>query len=251
MPVATLESVSFSYGRHRVLNDIDVNLDYGVTGILGPNGAGKTTMLQLLTLNLWPKIGSITINGVTVTNEAQARKCRGLIGYLPQRFEVMSLRSVRANVEFAAWAHGVPTEDCARAADHAIERVGLGDRKNTRAFRLSGGMRQRLGLACVIAHEPKILILDEPTVGIDPVQRSRMRKLFRELSADSVVLLSTHLVDDVTHVCDRVLVLNQGVVRFDGTVDDLEKIGRAGVAQNQHGSAAENGYLRIVQDHGG
>ena len=249
MPVATLESVSFSYGRNRVLNDIDLNLDNGATGILGPNGAGKTTMLQLLTLNLRPSIGSIKINGAKVTNEAQARKCRGLIGYLPQRFEVMSLRSVRANVEFAAWAHGVPTADCARAADHAIARVGLEDRSNTRAFRLSGGMRQRLGLACVIAHEPKILILDEPTVGIDPVQRSQMRKLFRELSADSAVLLSTHLIDDVTHVCDRVLVLNHGAVRFDGSVNDLEQIGREGVAQDRHGSAAENGYLRIVQGH--
>ena len=247
MVVIDLDSVSHTYGRQEVLRNIDLRLGTGVTGLLGPNGAGKTTLLQIVALHIRPKRGALRMDGVRISGEAQTRECRARIGYLPQRFEVMNLRTVRDNVEFAAWAHGVDRSDCASAAARAIERVGLADKADVRAFRLSGGMRQRLGLACSIVHDPRVLVFDEPTVGIDPVQRSHMRKLFREIAEDAAVLLSTHIVDDVTHVCDRVLVMDRGSLRFDGTVDELEQVGLEGGGSDESASAAEHGYVRIME----
>lgn len=249
MPVIKLDSASFWYGQNPIIQDMDLVLERGITGVLGPNGAGKTTLIRLLALDMRPKRGSVVINGTPVDDETQARKCRRHIGYLPQRFEVMNLKTVQANVEFAAWAHGVSAAACNKAAADALAKVGLSDRANSRAFTLSGGMRQRLGLACVIVHQPDILILDEPTVGIDPVQRSQMRRLLRDLASDSAILLSTHLVDDVAHICDRVLIINHGVVEFDGTIPTLEQIGNHRQHRDIHASAAENGYLEIMENY--
>ncbi len=161
----------------------------------------------------------------------------------------MNFKTVQDNVEFAAWAHGVSAAACNKAAADALEKVGLADRAKSRAFSLSGGMRQRLGLACVIVHKPEILILDEPTVGIDPVQRSQMRQLLRELAANSAILLSTHLVDDVAHICDRVLIVNHGTVKFDGPISALEELGSDRAHRDMNGSAAENGYLEIMDNY--
>ncbi|WP_367266456.1 ABC transporter ATP-binding protein [Trueperella pyogenes] len=249
MSVVQLDSVSFWYGRDRIIQDMDLVLERGITGLLGPNGAGKTTLIRLLALDMRPKCGSVIINGTPVNNETQARKCRRHIGYLPQRFEVMNFKTVQDNVEFAAWAHGVSAAACNKAAADALEKVGLADRAKSRAFSLSGGMRQRLGLACVIVHKPEILILDEPTVGIDPVQRSQMRQLLRELAANSAILLSTHLVDDVAHICDRVLIVNHGTVKFDGSISALEELGSDRAHRDMNGSAAENGYLEIMDNY--
>lgn len=245
-----IAGVSHRYGRRQSLVGVNLDLPVGVTGLLGPNGAGKSTLMKLLATAMPLQEGSIRF-GETSVVRATLNDVRRLVGYLPQRFEVMGWSTVRGNVEYAAWAQGVAADQIAEAVDASLTAVDLQDRAGSRARSLSGGMRQRLGLACALVHRPPVVILDEPTVGLDPVQRRDLRGLINGVAKTSVVLMSTHLVEDLATVAEKVVVLHDGLVRFDGSLTELRVLGDA--TAGEHASALEAGYhaaLESVREEG-
>lgn len=234
-----MSGVSHQYGRRPALANVSLTLPTGVTGLLGPNGAGKSTLMKILVTATPLQSGEVRF-GERPLGRNSTNEIRRLIGYLPQRFELMEWSSVRRNVAYAAWAHGLSGDELGAAVDRALVSVDLADRSGSRARSLSGGMRQRLGLACALVHRPSVAVLDEPTVGLDPVQRGELRRLITELGEQSVVLISTHLVEDLAATAEQVIVLHEGRVRFRGTVDDLRTLGAP--STKPHASVLEAGY---------
>jgi ABC-2 type transport system ATP-binding protein len=246
-----LEGVRFSYGRVHVLCEVDWTIRRGITGLLGPNGAGKTTLLNLLVGLTKPSGG--TIRHAPPGQDADAM-ARGRVGMLPQRFSVAGEMRVLDTVAYAGWINGVPARRSATAAKAALEAVQLDDLSRRRVRELSGGQRQRLGLAAALVHEPDVLILDEPTVGLDPGQRLRVREVIAGIGRDRTVLLSTHLIEDVSHLCSRVGVLAGGRIAFDGTEAELTiLLADANVTGDDtakgpvFGSDFERAYQRLVE----
>jgi ABC-2 type transport system ATP-binding protein len=207
--------LSLRYGRTAALSDVDFTLDDGVTGLLGPNGAGKTTLLRILATALPADAGLLRIFGFDPGTPAGRLAIRRRLGYLPQNpgfhprftaFEFVDYIAILKEI-----VHGRHEE--VRRVLHA---VGLDAQRGTRIKALSGGMRQRVGLAAALLGEPALVILDEPTVGLDPERRLRFRELVAQTGEGRTVLLSTHQTEDVMTVCQRVIVLDHGEVRFEG-----------------------------------
>ncbi|GGJ93465.1 ABC transporter ATP-binding protein [Pilimelia anulata] len=240
----TLEDISQGYGRRPVIDRLSLELSPGVVGLLGPNGAGKTTLLRTMATVMPPKAGTMSLGAVTVTGERQVRLVRNQIGYLPQDFGYEPGMRVLDFVRYAAWMRGMPSRDWDAAARVALEKVDLHDERRTRMKKLSGGMRRRAGIAWAIVGEPLLVLLDEPTVGLDPRQRLQFRRIVSGLSS-SIVVLSTHLIDDIDAVCDRVVVLHGGEIRFDGTTRALENLARHELPGN---SALERAYMSLLPD---
>lgn len=238
-----LSHVNFSYGHKQILYDISIDLAPGIIGILGPNGAGKTTLLNVVATFLKPTQGSISLNGVGSENACDRKQLRSLIGYLPQSFELMNASSVLKNVRYAAWARGVSWFASYRVAMKALEQVGLSNKKHALVSRISGGQRQRVGIACAIAANPAILILDEPTVGLDPEQRIDIRNFLKEYARNHIVIMSTHLVEDLAVVADRALILSQGRIVLDGTMNDIAAYADS---DDQFMTAWESGYRHLL-----
>lgn len=240
--IVEVSDLEFRYRRRPVLHEITFTLATGLTALLGPNGAGKTTLMKLLATLTTPSQGAISVEGVDATSWAGREQARSALGYLPQRFETLIGARVDENVEYAAWAHGVEPQDCPAAAQRALEAVDLADRRKSRVLSLSGGMRQRLGIACAIAHKPRLLLLDEPTVGIDPTQRLEIRQYLRAYAKDATVLLSTHMVEEIRTMASKVLVLSEGRLRFDGSLDQFAALGAAAAPGDALGSDLEIAY---------
>jgi ABC-2 type transport system ATP-binding protein len=222
-PTAVLEGVSKNYGRTVALRSTDLELGHGVIGLLGPNGAGKTTMLRLLATSLPPTTGRITVAGHEVTDSMNARvAARRLLGYLPQEVTFPRGMTAFAFLDYIAvlkeWKSAEPRE---REVLRVLELVQLDDRATKRISKLSGGQRRRLAMAQALIGHPRLVILDEPTTGLDPEQRASLRGILSGLAGTGTVLLATHQTEDVAALCDRVIVLDDGAIRFDGTVADL------------------------------
>ncbi len=209
------------YGRRVALDSVSMTIHGGIVGLLGPNGAGKTTLLSVLATVSRPDAGRVSIHGYDVASSEGRSAARALIGWLPQRFDLSGSMTLRDTVAYAAWSHGVDTRDCISAAAKALGIVGLTDRSSDRVRRLSGGQRQRLGLAASIAHEPDVLLLDEPTVGLDPSQRVRLRQYLKTVSSGRTVVLATHLIEDGAQLCDELVVLRAGTVAYQGSTQAL------------------------------
>lgn len=220
-------SLSFSYGRREVLADVSFSLAPGVHGLLGPNGAGKSTLMSVLATVRRPSAGRVAVCGHDLGSAAGVKQARQQLGFLPQRYRLVATMRVLDTVTYAAWTHGLTRSDAHDGAGWALAQVGLSDLASRRVGSLSGGQKQRCAIAAAIAHRPGLLILDEPTVGLDPQARLEFRQLVSRIAQDTTVLLSTHLVEDISRIADHVLVLAKGVVRFDGSVHDLEGIGEA------------------------
>jgi ABC-2 type transport system ATP-binding protein len=201
-----------------------------VTGLLGPNGAGKTTLLSVIVGLLRPKAGTIEVRG------GDAR-----FGFVPQRFSMAGGMRLLDAIAYTAWINGVNDRD--GAARRALAAVDLADKAGERIRTLSGGQRQRAGIAAGLVHEPDVLVLDEPTVGLDAGQRWRVRDLIAEIGRTRPVIVSTHLLEDVSHTCDRVGVLADGRLVFDGTVAELEASGE----KQARRSPIEAGYERLLE----
>lgn len=268
----TVKGVCFSYGRKRVLHDIDWVVRRGVTGLLGPNGSGKTTLLSVLIGLARPTTGAvvpfIARGDDTVAAETDERpRARGgrhastgrgeaRFGFVPQRFSLAGGMRVVDAVAYTAWVNGMPRGECEPAAVRALAAVDLAGKARVKVKTLSGGQRQRVGIAAGLAHDPDVLVLDEPTVGLDPEQRLRVRDMIVEIGRTRTVVVSTHLLDEVPQLCGRVGVLSEGRLVFDGTVDELESIdigdvgepGRRGEARR---SPIELGYQRLLKTMGG
>ncbi|MBB5157123.1 ABC transporter ATP-binding protein [Saccharopolyspora phatthalungensis] len=221
---ATFEHVSFYYGKRKALDDVTWQVRPGTVGLLGPNGAGKTTLLSLLVTLAKPKGGRITLGEHDLASSAGRREARKLLGFVPQRFSLAGELRLRDTVEYAAWVNGTPEPGLSAAADRALSEVGLADRARSRVRSLSGGQRQRLGVAAALAHDPKVVVLDEPTVGLDPGQRLRVRELVASIGRKRTVVLSSHLLEDISHLCQRVAVLAEGKLVFDGSVTQFQAL---------------------------
>ncbi|MFE2068223.1 ABC transporter ATP-binding protein [Streptomyces sp. NPDC059467] len=235
-------------GRNRMAVDgLDLSLGTGVHGLLGPNGAGKTTLIRTLATVLRPTEGALELLGESVGGTHEHRALRRRIGYLPQEFGYYKRFTVREFVEYMAWLKEVPKADIPGAVQRAVERVGLADRADSRMKTLSGGTVRRVGIAQAIVNDPSILLLDEPTVGLDPAQRLRFRELLQELGTDSCVLVSTHLVEDVAAACTDVVLFAEGRLVFQGTPDELAA---AGSPRHVGDSPLERGYSALLQGPG-
>ncbi|SDQ50694.1 ATP-binding cassette domain-containing protein [Thermostaphylospora chromogena] len=242
--VAEVRGLGQGYGRRQVITDLNLDIQLGVLGLLGPNGAGKTTLLQTLATILPPRRGTLRIGTEVVDSARKARRVRREIGYLPQHFGYYPAFSVYDFVRYCAWLRGVPESEAHAATVAAIGFVGLSERSDARLKTLSGGMIRRCGIASAIVGSPRLILLDEPTVGLDPAQRLEFRTLIRRLRREGkAVVLSTHLVEDVAAVCDRVAVMADGRVTWQGRPDELAALAVPGAEGD---TALERGYMSLL-----
>lgn len=202
------------------VDDISFQVEPGeVLGFLGPNGAGKSTTMKMLTGFLGPSAGEISVMGHDMQTDALA--AQGLIGYLPEGAPSYSDMTVQSSLEFIGQARGFSGRELGERIAAVVSRVELESVLGKRIENLSKGFRRRLGLAQAILHDPKILILDEPTDGLDPNQKHQVRELIRNLAQDKIVIVSTHILEEVSAVCTRAMILAHGKILFDGTPDEL------------------------------
>lgn len=201
----------------KALQNISISMESPVmTGILGPNGAGKSTLMKLLTVGLIPTKGSIRLDGKPLLSQEKLLKSR--LGYLPQSFGLYDELTVWQFLDYMSAMKGIKSKN---EIDRLISQTGLTECRKVRIGSLSGGQRQRVGIAQALLGNPELLILDEPTVGLDPEERVKFRNLFSDMSRDKIVLLSTHIIEDVQSICNRALVINDGLILFDGEPSEL------------------------------
>jgi ABC-2 type transport system ATP-binding protein len=216
-----VQDLSKSYGPVQALKDISFRVDSGeIIGLLGPNGAGKTTTMKILTGYLQPNGGTVKVDGLDVLTHALEVQQR--IGYLPENAPLYPELSVQGYLKMIAELRQVPAGDQPRRLSAAVRATGLEDHLTRPIGHLSKGYRQRVGLAQAILHEPKLLIMDEPTIGLDPTQIVEVRNLIRSLARHSTVVLSTHILSEVEAICDRVIILLGGEIKADARLADLE-----------------------------
>ncbi len=208
------------YGTHRAVGPLSAEIERGeVVGLLGLNGAGKTTTLRVLACDLLPSSGSVEVDGVDVV--AEPDRVRSMIGYLPDTPPLYEEMTVQSFLEFAAELRGVARGDLVRAVGAALEEIALTDVASSPIGALSHGYRQRVGIAQAIVHRPKLVVLDEPSSGLDPVQIKDMRRLVRGIGGERTVLVSSHNLPEISETCDRLLVIGQGQIVASGTEQEL------------------------------
>ncbi len=221
---STLEAKNLSrlFGANFAVKDVSFNLERGeVLGFLGPNGAGKSTTMRMLTGNLAPTEGAVDICGFDMLEDP--KKAKSMIGYLPEMRPLYKELTVDEYLTIAARFHNVPAKKINHSVDRAKDRCGLMHMSKRLIENLSNGYQQRVGIAQAIIHEPEIVILDEPTVGLDPIQIREIRKLIKEIGKNHSVILSTHILPEVEMVCDRVQIINQGSLVFHGSIEELKQ----------------------------
>lgn len=213
-----IKNLSKNYGKKQALKNVDLTIRQGMFGLLGPNGAGKTTLMKIIATLLQKSEGDVRVCGIDINND---REIRRIIGYLPQDFSMYGNMSVYEAMDYLGVLSGLSRQERKERIPSLLEQVNLSDDVKTKVRAMSGGMRRRLGIAQALMHEPKVLIVDEPTAGLDPEERVRFRNLLSETAKDRVVILSTHIVGDVEATCEDIAVLNKGCVLFQGTVTEL------------------------------
>ena len=210
------------YGGREAVSNVSFNLNKGeVLGFLGPNGAGKSTTMKMLTGNLAPSAGSVKICGIDMIENP--KEAKALIGYLPEMRPLYKEFTVDEYLTIAARLHRVTGKNIKKAVENAKERCGLGHMSKRLIENLSNGYQQRVGIAQAIIHNPMVVILDEPTVGLDPIQIRDIRALIREIGGEHSVILSTHILPEVEMVCDHVQIIDKGKLVFNGGIDVLKR----------------------------
>lgn len=220
----TVEAIELTriYGGREAVSNVSFTLSQGeVLGFLGPNGAGKSTTMKMLTGNLAPSQGSVKICGIDMIEHP--KEAKALIGYLPEMRPLYKELTVDEYLTVAARLHRVSAKHIAKAVEVAKERCGLGHMSKRLIENLSNGYQQRVGIAQAIIHSPMVIILDEPTVGLDPIQIRDIRTLIRELGSDHSVIISTHILPEVEMVCDHVQIIDQGKLVFNGPIEVLKR----------------------------
>jgi ABC-2 type transport system ATP-binding protein len=221
-PVVRFLSVSKNFGRRLALRGLSVDFPPGLNGLLGPNGAGKTTALRILATLIEPSRGTVEVGGLELSSPKNRRAVRGFLGYLPQEAGVYERFTVTECIEYFALLKQVSGQPhLRRVVDDAISALGLTSVRNEKVRVLSGGMRRRVAIAQAIVGPCLLLLLDEPTAGLDPEQRIVFRDLIGGLAAERTVILSTHLVEDIAALCDTVTVLAEGQLLFAGSPSQL------------------------------
>ena len=217
-----VENLTKKYGSQRAVDNISFEVKTGeIVGFLGPNGAGKTTTMKMITCFMAPTDGDIKINGMSIHENQELIKKK--IGYLPESNPLYEDMPVLEYLHYAAELHGVPKSKIQERIIEMVRLTGLNAEKHKLIGELSKGYKQRVGLAQAMIHDPEILILDEPTTGLDPNQIVEIRKLIRELGREKTVILSTHILPEVEATSDRILIINNGKIVADGTAASLRK----------------------------
>lgn len=213
-----MHHVNKFYGKKQALKEIDLVIPQGMFGLLGRNGAGKTTLMKTLATLHGKQSGEIRICGVPVE---QAKEVRGMIGYLPQDFSLYPSMTVYECLDYLGALSGMPKRERKERIEILTEQVNLTEQMNKKVKKLSGGMKRRLGIAQALLHNPIVLIVDEPTAGLDPEERIRFRNLLCEVAEERIVILSTHIVGDIEATCEKIAIMNEGEILWKGTVEGL------------------------------
>jgi len=220
MVIQTFELTKKYNKKAIALNHVSLSIDTGIFGLLGKNGSGKTTLMRILTTLLTPTDGKVSILGMEATKENQGEIKRN-IGYLPQEFGFYKEFTVYEIMQYMCFLRETEKSVQKTIIQDALEKVNLSDHDKKKYKQLSGGMKRRVGLAQAIMHSPPILIVDEPTAGVDPEERINIRKLLSTYAEDNAVLFSTHIVEDIEYTCNKLAVLDGGDLLFTGALDEL------------------------------
>ncbi len=232
------------FGRTQAVAGVSLQAGPGVFGLLGPNGAGKTSLLRMLATVIQPSSGTLRLLGRDPGSYGPRREIRRRLGYLPQNLGYYPGFTVAEFVEYFALLKDMPPSRVPAAVAAAVERTGLGDKARAKLRTLSGGMLRRAGIAQAIVNEPSLLLLDEPTAGLDPQQRVSFRAMLRGVGETATVIVSTHLVEDVGAACTKVALMNQGKILFYGTPAELTA--RADGTDAAGDAPLERGYSAVL-----
>lgn len=249
-----LENLTKSFDGFKAVNDVTYNMEKGVYGLLGVNGAGKTTIMRMLCTLLKPACGRILYNGEDIF--AMQGEYRRILGYLPQEFGFYPDFTVRDYLKYIASIKGIGKGAASKLVGDTINMVGLEKVQYRKMKKLSGGMKRRAGIAQSILNNPKILILDEPTAGLDPKERIRFRNLISELSRDRIILLSTHIVSDIEYIANEILLMKSGRIIHSGSTSEIaaqvdQRVWSLVVPQNQVGFYMQNYKIGNIRTVGG
>lgn len=235
-----IHDVSKNYGKIRALDKVSIAFGKGVHGLLGENGAGKTTLMRVITTVIEQDSGTIEHDGVSWDNKDEVRK---MIGYLPQKFSLYKQLTVRESLRHIAILKGME-DGWKREVDNAIKEVNLEEKADSRIGELSGGMVRRLGIAQAVLGNPEIIVVDEPTAGLDPEERMRFRLLLRRIGVGKTIILSTHIVDDVEAICDNLTILHKGKVIITGTPNEIKSMAKGKIWRT---SLSRDDYMKLVE----
>jgi len=213
-----IKNMNKFYGKKQALFNIDLEIGKGMFGLLGRNGAGKTTLMKTLAALHKKKNGSITVCGVPVE---KAKKIRSMTGYLPQDFSMYPNMRTDEALDYLGALSGIPVKERKEKVETLLKKVNLTEHRRKKVKELSGGMKRRLGIAQALIHDPKVIIVDEPTAGLDPEERIRFRNLLCEVAEDRIVILSTHIVGDIESTCENIAIMDEGRILWKGTVSEL------------------------------
>ena len=228
-----------SFKKKEVLKEISISLKTGVYGLLGPNGAGKTTLIRCI-VNLYDITkGNIRFQGIDVTNNNAFSKN---IGYLPQKFGLFKELTVYDNLQYFAVLKKISKESMDTCIKESLKKVNLQDRVNNKVSTLSGGMVRRLGIAQAILGNPQIIIFDEPTAGLDPEERIRFKNLLSSIKEDKIIIISTHIVEDVETCCNKMIIMNDGKIFKMGNSEEIISIARGKVFEVKQGIGIDSNW---------
>jgi ABC-2 type transport system ATP-binding protein len=232
------------YGEQRAVDNVSFQINKGeIVGFLGPNGAGKSTTMKMITGYLAPDEGDITVSGIDVKKQPLESKKK--IGYLPESNALYYDMYVKEYLGFVASIHSVTSQQS--AINRIIETVGLTPEKNKRVGQLSKGYKQRVGIAAALLHNPEVLILDEPTSGLDPNQIIEIRQVIKDQGSDKIVLFSSHILQEVEAICDRVIIINKGKIVADDRLANLQNLSSANIVRVSFKEPLEQEWLQRLK----
>ncbi|MGL5152897.1 MAG: ABC transporter ATP-binding protein [Clostridium sp.] len=239
-----IRNLNKSYGKYKALNNINITIKEGMYGLLGPNGAGKTTLMRILTTLLEYDGGEISYGEINWKN---GDSVRSLLGYLPQHFSMYKNMKLVEILDYIATLKGVEECKIQGEINRVLKETALYQDRNKKIKELSGGMVRRFGIAQAILGDPKIIIVDEPTTGLDPEKRIEFRNLLNDLAGNKIIIISTHIVEDIEATCDQVCVLNRGNILYSGDLAQMRNMARGKVFEGVYSKEEARGFREKVK----